>query len=265
MRPCSSTPAVTGLACGLPSRRCVMRTIWCRGRTKSSSWSRSTESLVAMVRAMPHSLSRAPVRRRATAAPDAAPPVARRTPAPVARRAPDAADARRPGPAVRAFVRRHAAHRGVTSYGSCSAQPPVSFSRRAASASSEASVPPPWEAPLSGRTRTSCRRSRTSSRSSSTAAGGVGRRGARRWPQPRRRPSSPASTWALVRLPAGVGLGVLLLPLLALGLEALEPLVGLRVEALGVLVVALLVVLGGHAVERRVELGDRAAPRRWPA
>src|SRR5699024_1245785 len=59
-----------------------------------------------------------------------------------------------------------------------------------------------------------------------------------------------------VGLPAGVGVGVLLLPGLALGLVALEPLVGLRVEALGVLVVALLVVLRGHAVERRVELGE---------
>ena len=62
-----------------------------------------------------------------------------------------------------------------------------------------------------------------------------------------------------VGLPAGVGVGVLLLPLLALSLEALEPLVGLGVEALGVLVVALLVVLGGHAVQRRVELADRDA------
>src|SRR5512140_2627197 len=57
-----------------------------------------------------------------------------------------------------------------------------------------------------------------------------------------------------VRLPTGVRLGVLLLPGLALLLEALEPLVGLRVEALGVLVVTLLVVLGGHAVQGRVEL-----------
>src|SRR6478609_5310350 len=57
-----------------------------------------------------------------------------------------------------------------------------------------------------------------------------------------------------VRLPAGVRLGVLLLPGLALLLEALEPLVGLRVEALGVLVVTLLVVLGGQAVQGRVEL-----------
>src|SRR5680860_1287510 len=58
----------------------------------------------------------------------------------------------------------------------------------------------------------------------------------------------------LVGLPAGVGPGVLPLPLLALGVEALEPLVGLGVEAVGVLVVALLVVLLRHAVHRRVEV-----------
>src|SRR5580765_2068024 len=62
----------------------------------------------------------------------------------------------------------------------------------------------------------------------------------------------------LVRLPASVCLGVLLLPLLALRLVTLEPLVGLGVEALGVLVVARLVVLGRHAVEGRVELLDLA-------
>src|SRR5215467_3593349 len=57
-------------------------------------------------------------------------------------------------------------------------------------------------------------------------------------------------------------LGVLLLPLLALGLIPLEPLAGLGVETLGVDVVALLVVLGGHAVERRVEvLAQRLAYR----
>src|SRR5690554_3141324 len=55
----------------------------------------------------------------------------------------------------------------------------------------------------------------------------------------------------LVRLPALVRLGVLGLPGLALGIEALAPLLGLRVEALGVLVVAVLVVFGGHAVQRR--------------
>src|SRR5690348_14702060 len=57
-------------------------------------------------------------------------------------------------------------------------------------------------------------------------------------------------------------LGVLLLPLFALGLVAFEPLPGLGVEALGVDVVALLVVLGGHAVQRRVEVvPDRLADR----
>src|ERR1035437_2860815 len=63
----------------------------------------------------------------------------------------------------------------------------------------------------------------------------------------------------LVRLPASVSVGVLLLPLLALLLVAADPFVGLGVEAFGVLVVAGLVVLGSHAVHRRVELGDRAA------
>src|ERR1035437_186216 len=63
----------------------------------------------------------------------------------------------------------------------------------------------------------------------------------------------------LVRLPASVSLGELLLPLLALLLVTADPFVGLGVEALGVLVVAGLVVLGSHAVHRRVELGDRAA------
>ena len=43
----------------------------------------------------------------------------------------------------------------------------------------------------------------------------------------------------LVRLPASLGGSVVLLPLLALGLEALAPLVGLRVESVRVLVVAL--------------------------
>src|SRR5690606_10040732 len=59
-----------------------------------------------------------------------------------------------------------------------------------------------------------------------------------------------------VGLPAGVRLGVLLLPGRALLLEALAPLARLGVEALGVDVVALLVVGRGHAVERRVELLD---------
>src|SRR5690606_4407411 len=59
-----------------------------------------------------------------------------------------------------------------------------------------------------------------------------------------------------VGLPAGVSLGVLLFPLGALLVVALEPLARLGVEAVGVDVVALLVVGGGHAVERRVELVD---------
>ncbi len=55
-------------------------------------------------------------------------------------------------------------------------------------------------------------------------------------------------------LPAGLGLGVLLLPSGLLLLVAGLPLVGLRVEALGVDVVALLVVAVGHTVEGGVEL-----------
>src|SRR5690606_28908447 len=62
---------------------------------------------------------------------------------------------------------------------------------------------------------------------------------------------------AHVLLVASVRLGVLLLPLLALGLVPFLPLLGVGVEALGVDVVALLVVLGGHAVLRRVEVGVR--------
>ncbi|EGJ78183.1 putative 30S ribosomal protein S1 [Streptomyces sp. Tu6071] len=58
----------------------------------------------------------------------------------------------------------------------------------------------------------------------------------------------------LVLLEAGLGLGVLALPLLALLLVPLEPVVGLGVEALGVDVVALVVVGRGHAVQGRVEL-----------
>src|SRR6188508_792791 len=57
-----------------------------------------------------------------------------------------------------------------------------------------------------------------------------------------------------VSLPARVRLGVLVLPDLALVVEALEPLARVGVEALRVDVVALLVVRRGHAVERRVEL-----------
>src|SRR5437764_1505108 len=50
-----------------------------------------------------------------------------------------------------------------------------------------------------------------------------------------------------VRLEPRTGLGVLLLPLLALGLVPFEPLPRLGVEAIGVDVVALIVVGGGHA------------------
>src|SRR5213076_1712862 len=61
----------------------------------------------------------------------------------------------------------------------------------------------------------------------------------------------------LVLLEAGLRLGVLGLPHLTLGFEALEPVVGLGVEALGVDVVALVVVRRGHAVQRRVEVDRR--------
>ena len=66
---------------------------------------------------------------------------------------------------------------------------------------------------------------------------------------------SGSSDLLLVLLPASLGCSVVLLPLLALGLEAFLPLVGLRVKAVRVLVVALLVVLGEHSVECRIELG----------
>src|SRR5260370_20140479 len=67
---------------------------------------------------------------------------------------------------------------------------------------------------------------------------------------------------AAVRLEARARLGVLALPLLALGLVARQPLAGLRVEALGVLVVAPVVVGRGHAVQGRVEVvADRLADR----
>src|ERR1700683_5756815 len=67
----------------------------------------------------------------------------------------------------------------------------------------------------------------------------------------------------LVRLVPRPGLGVLLLPLLALLLVPLEPFLRLGVEALGIDVVALVVVGGRHAVQGRGEvlagrLGDRA-------
>src|SRR6478752_906624 len=66
---------------------------------------------------------------------------------------------------------------------------------------------------------------------------------------------------SLVGLPATLGGGVLLLPLLTLLVEALEPGTRLGVEALGVLVLAALVVLGDHAVEGRVELGAEGVDR----
>src|SRR5690606_1253996 len=50
----------------------------------------------------------------------------------------------------------------------------------------------------------------------------------------------------LVGLPASLGRSVVLLPLLALGLDAFAPLVGLLVEASEVLDAALLVVVGVH-------------------
>src|SRR5689334_23984500 len=50
MRPSSSTPPVTGDVCGRPSARWVTSTMECRGRTKSSSASRSTSVLVAIWR-----------------------------------------------------------------------------------------------------------------------------------------------------------------------------------------------------------------------
>src|SRR6266498_1254099 len=60
----------------------------------------------------------------------------------------------------------------------------------------------------------------------------------------------------------GPGLGVLPLPLLALGVEALQPLARLGVEALRVDVVALIVIGGGHAVQGWVEVvPDRLADR----
>src|SRR5262249_50287265 len=66
----------------------------------------------------------------------------------------------------------------------------------------------------------------------------------------------PASLLDLlaVRVVAGLRLGVLPLPVLALLLVPRQPVPGLRVEALRVDVVAVLVVLGLHAVRRRVEL-----------
>src|SRR6266568_4219434 len=113
--------------------------------------------------------------------------------------------------------------------------PPDSFSRRAARASSEASVP---VAPAPG------------VELEVTAPGhlflvGLG---------------AGLLHLLAVRLEPGTRLGVLVLPLLALLLVAGQPLPGLRVEALRVLVVALLVVGGWHAVQGRVEVvADRLA------
>src|SRR6478735_3911109 len=51
-RPLSSTPPLTGEACGLPSARSVISSMWWRGRTNSSSSSSPTSVFVAMVGAM---------------------------------------------------------------------------------------------------------------------------------------------------------------------------------------------------------------------
>ena len=65
-----------------------------------------------------------------------------------------------------------------------------------------------------------------------------------------------------MRLEPGPRLGVLPLPLFALGVVALEPLAGLGVEAVGVDVVALVVIGGRHAVQGRVEVvADRFPDR----
>src|SRR5690242_1712100 len=48
----STTPAVTGDSCGLPSARVVPRMTWCRVRTNSRSSSRSARRLVAIVRGL---------------------------------------------------------------------------------------------------------------------------------------------------------------------------------------------------------------------
>src|ERR1700722_18885284 len=46
--PCSSTPQVTGEACGPPSARVVITTAWCLGRMNSVSSARVTTVLVAI-------------------------------------------------------------------------------------------------------------------------------------------------------------------------------------------------------------------------
>src|SRR6478609_3736847 len=55
-RPSSSTPQVTGESWGRPFLRVVTSVARWRGRTKASSSSRSTRSLVARLRGMPASL-----------------------------------------------------------------------------------------------------------------------------------------------------------------------------------------------------------------
>jgi hypothetical protein len=52
IRPCSSTPQVTGEACGPPSARVVITIAWCLGLMNSSSSSLLTVVFVAMLRAM---------------------------------------------------------------------------------------------------------------------------------------------------------------------------------------------------------------------
>ena len=55
--PCSSTPQVTGDACGPPSARVVITIAWCLGLMNSSSSSLPTVVSVAMFRAMLTTLS----------------------------------------------------------------------------------------------------------------------------------------------------------------------------------------------------------------
>ena len=59
MCPPSSTPPLTGEACGLPSARSVMSSMRWRGRTNSSSSSSPTSVFVAMFGAMASRLATA--------------------------------------------------------------------------------------------------------------------------------------------------------------------------------------------------------------
>ena len=59
MCPPSSTPPLTGDACGLPSARSVMSSMRWRGRTNSSSSSSPTSVFVAMFGAMTSRLATA--------------------------------------------------------------------------------------------------------------------------------------------------------------------------------------------------------------